>query len=120
MSKYHAQPTTRQGIRFASKKEARRYEELMLLLRAGEIRDLKLQPQYTLQESYIAPEGDRVQAIRYVADFSYERRTKPDITGQEWWIPVVEDVKGQKTQVYELKKSSCGSEKTSSSRRCKK
>lgn len=104
MSKYHAQPTTRQGIRFASKKEARRYEELMLLLRAGEIRDLKLQPQYTLQESYIAPEGDRVQAIRYVADFSYERRTKPDITGQEWWIPVVEDVKGQKTPVYELKK----------------
>ena len=31
-------------------------------------------------------------------------RTKPDITGQEWWIPVVEDDKGQKTQVYELKK----------------
>lgn len=101
-NKYHNTPDERNGaegkkIRFGSKKEAARYDELMLLLRAGKIHELKLQPQFTLQESYITPEGVRVQAIRYVADFSYN-------TGNGL---VVEDVKGGKatqTRVYKLKK----------------
>ena len=78
----------------------------MLLLQAGKIRDLKLQPQYTLQESYITPEGERVRAIKYVADFSYERPTLPDCNGVVRWLPVVEDVKSKatKTQKYEIKK----------------
>ena len=36
-SKYHAVPTTIDNIRFASKAEARRYRELRLLEKAGEI-----------------------------------------------------------------------------------
>ena len=78
----------------------------MLLLQAGKIRDLKLQPQYTLQESYITPEGERVRAIKYVADFSYERPALPDCNGVVHWLPVVEDVKSKatKTQKYEIKK----------------
>ena len=35
--KYSAQPTTTHGIRFASKKEARYYAELLLRVRAGEV-----------------------------------------------------------------------------------
>ena len=96
-SKYNAQPDSRGKIKFDSKKEAGRYDELMILLRAGKISDLKLQPQFTLQESYVTPEGIRVRAIRYVADFSYV-----DAGG----TPVVEDTKSAatKTRVYEIKK----------------
>ncbi len=105
-SKYHNQPDTRGGIRFDSKKEARRYDELMLLLKAGKIRNLKLQPQFTLHEAYKKPSGETVWAIRYQADFSYERPTEPDVNGQVYWVPVVEDVKsrGTKTAVYTMKK----------------
>lgn len=39
--KYHAKPTTVDGIRFASKAEARRYSELRLLEKAGEIKNLE-------------------------------------------------------------------------------
>lgn len=96
--KYHNQPADVDGIRFDSQKEARRYRELMALLRAGKIRDLKLQPQFTLQESYKTPDGKRVQAIRYVADFSY---FDCDLDKD-----VVEDVKSKatKTRVYEMKR----------------
>ncbi len=44
MTKYRAQPTIVDGIRFHSKGEARRYQELRLLERAGEITNLELQP----------------------------------------------------------------------------
>lgn len=103
--KYHNQPDTRGKIKFDSKKEARRYDELMLLLQAGEIRKLRLQAQYTLQEGYTTPEGERVRAIRYVADFAYERATAPDVTGEVHWLPVVEDVKSKatKTETYKIK-----------------
>lgn len=105
-SKYHNEPDSRGKLRFDSKKEARRYDELLVLLHAGKIRNLRLQAQYTLQESYITPEGERVRAIRYVADFAYERPTLPDQNGTVYWLPVVEDVKSRatKTAQYEIKK----------------
>ena len=56
-TKYHSQPTERAGVRFASQKEARRYDELMTMLRRGIITDLRLQPQFTLQESYVTETG---------------------------------------------------------------
>lgn len=104
-SKYHNEKDSRGEIQFDSKKEARRYDELMILLRAGKIRDLKLQAQFTLQESYVTPDGERVRAIRYVADFAYERATSPDRAGDIHWLPVVEDVKSQatKTDKYKIK-----------------
>lgn len=109
--KYNNVPDARGDIRFDSKKEARRYDELMLRLRAGEIRDLKLQPQFTLSEAYTTPEGKRVRAIRYVADFSYYERYEDEIAKLagfdcESWRPVVEDVKSRatKTRVYAIKK----------------
>lgn len=103
--KYHNEPDTRGALHFDSKKEARRYDELMVLLRAGKIRKLELQRQFTLQESYITPEGERVRAIKYVADFAYERVTEPDAVGEVHWLPVVEDVKSTatKTEKYKIK-----------------
>lgn len=104
-SKYHNEKDSRGEIKFDSKKEARRYDELMVLLRAGNIRNLRLQAQYTLQESYITETGERVRAIRYIADFAYERATSPDQTGAVHWLPVVEDVKSKatKTEKYKIK-----------------
>ena len=84
-------PAERAGIRFDSQKEARRYDELMVMLRAGIITDLRLQPQFTLQESYITETGERIRAVRYTADFSYRFGNKL----------VVEDVKSAATRTKE-------------------
>jgi len=72
----------------------------LLRLRAGEIRQLRLQRDFTLQEAYTLPEGERVRAIRYRADFCYEERRG------DGWAFVCEDVKskGTRTQEYILKR----------------
>lgn len=113
-SKYRNEKDSRGSLKFDSKKEARRFDELMLLLRAGEIRDLRLQQDYTLQEAYTTPEGERIRAIRYKADFVYERRVRMTIHESrsdfsyedESWVKVVEDTKSNatKTKDYNIKK----------------
>lgn len=90
-AKYRNTPAERAGVRFDSQKEARRYDELMVMLRAGIITDLRLQPQFTLQESYITETGERIRAVRYTADFSYRFGNKL----------VVEDVKSAATRTKE-------------------
>lgn len=89
--KYGAKPTVVDNIRFASKAEAKRYGELKVLERAGEIRELELQPRYDLSAW-----GQKI--ARYIADFRYKDRRD---NFRNW---VVEDVKGVKTPVYQLKK----------------
>lgn len=92
MSKYGNKKTVRNGVKFDSKAEARRYEELCLLQRAGEITDLRLQPRYELQPKF--KRGKKtIQAITYIADFEYCERGRV----------VAEDVKGVKTQVFSIK-----------------
>lgn len=114
-SKYNNQKDSRGAVKFDSRKEARRYDELMLMLQSGKIRNLKLQPQFTLQESYKTPEGKRVNAIRYVADFSYEEKFMFDAVycgdyenaeKSTAWQTVVEDVKSAatKTRAYHMKR----------------
>lgn len=104
--KYHNTQTERETdtgavIHFDSLKEARRYDVLILLLRAGIIRDLRLQVDFTLQEAYTDSAGQRVRAIRYQADFTYRRQN-----GEEAWSLVVEDVKsrGTRTKEYIIKR----------------
>lgn len=102
MSKYNSRKTEVSGITFDSKKEAGRYQELLLLAQAGEIKDLKLQPEFTLQEAFTTPQGERVRAVKYRADFSYSRRVKEGVDTR--WERVVEDVKGVRTKEYQLKR----------------
>ena len=90
-TKYHNERVERTGVRFDSQKEAHRYDELITMLRAGIISDLRLQPQFTLQESYVTETGERIRAIRYTADFSYRFGGKL----------VVEDVKSTATRTKE-------------------
>lgn len=91
--------------KFRSKAEAKRFRELHIMMMAGEIRELKLQPHFTLQEPYMRPTGEKVKREEYVADFSYERRTKPDCNGKVYWLQEVEDVKGVRTSMYLRKKN---------------
>lgn len=94
-SKFNAIKTIVDGIRFDSRKEAKRYQELKLLERAGEIEHLELQPRFLLQDKFTL-DGKTHRKIEYVADFKYW------VIKEKRWI--VEDVKGVKTQVYKLKK----------------
>jgi hypothetical protein len=48
-NKYRAKSTVVDGIRFHSQLEARRYGELKMLEKAGEIRELELQPKFVLK-----------------------------------------------------------------------
>jgi len=99
-SKYGNVKTGRDALRFDSKKEAQRFDELVTMQQAGEIKDLRLQVEFTLQAAYTTPSGERVRAIRYLADFTYYRRS-----GSAWEY-VVEDVKSNptRTRVYLMKK----------------
>ena len=90
---------------FDSDAEARRYDELKVLLAMGKIRDLRLQQAFTLREAYIKPTGEHIGSKKYVADFVYERPTKPDCNGQVYWLQEVEDVKGYRTKDYLEKKT---------------
>ncbi len=98
--KYHNRPTERVTpsgavLHFDSQKEARRYDHLAALERAGQIRDVRLQVDFTLQEAYTDTEGRRVRAIRYRADFTYWRYD--DLTDSRDRY-VVEDVKSRATR----------------------
>ena len=75
------------GYTFDSKKEASRFIELKLMLRAKMISRLVLQPKFPVKVN-----GQKI--CTYIADFMYEREGKR----------IVEDVKGFKTDVYKLKK----------------
>lgn len=94
-SKYNAVKTLVDGIKFDSRKEAKRYQELKLLERAGAIKELELQPRFLLQDKFTL-DRKTYRKIEYVADFKFWDN------GKRSWI--VEDVKGVKTEVYKLKK----------------
>ena len=76
---------TRDGIKFASKKEMHRYDELVILKRGGEVLTFLVQ----------APAFRLPGGVRYTADFLV------------FWADgrvTVEDVKGMRTESYKAKK----------------
>ena len=105
-NKYGNAKVTVEGITFDSKREARRYLDLLLLLKAGEISDLRRQVKYVLiptqrEPDIIGPKGGRKPGklleheVAYIADFVYK-----DKDGNT----IVEDTKGFRTKDYELKR----------------
>lgn len=95
-NKYKNEPITLDGHKFPSRKEANRYQELLLLQRAGAISALSLQVPFELQPAFRHPEtGKTIRAIKYIADFTYF-----DKDGKYH----IEDTKGFHTKEYELKK----------------
>ena len=95
MHKYRAIPTEVDGIRFASKKEAKRYVELKLMERKTMITDLELQPKIPIQMMNTAT-GESKKVGTYVADFRYYCNERHKV--------ITEDVKGFKTPLYKFKK----------------
>ena len=69
---------------FDSAKEARRFRELDMLQKAGEISDLRCQVPFVLIPAKVRADGSRERACKYVADFVYMKDGET----------VVEDVKG--------------------------
>lgn len=82
------------GIVFDSKGEMQRYLDLVLLENRGEISELRLQPEFTLEEGYRGRDGKYVRPVKYIADFSYWENKNY----------VVEDYKGHQTSQYLLKR----------------
>lgn len=96
MTKYHAQKTEVDGILFDSKLEAERFIQLKLMLKAGEISDLKLQPEFQIFQGYIDPiTGKHHKSRYYFGDFQY-------VDKQEHKV-IVEDTKGIETDVFRYK-----------------
>lgn len=100
--KYRNIKTDADNIRFDSKKEARRFLQLKAMEQNGEISDLRLQVNFTLQEGYTKTDGERVRPIVYKADFTYKKR---DENGR-YTLYIVEDVKtkGTRTEKYKIKR----------------
>lgn len=88
MKKYRNVPTVIDGFRFLSKLEAKRYAELKLLQRTGDIKGLEVHPRYPIDV-----QGKRI--CTYEADFRYT-----DTRGTVH----VEDTKGFRTALFLLKK----------------
>jgi len=82
--KFGAKPVQDDGIRFASKKEHKRYRELKLLKTSGEVLFFLRQVPFHLQAG-----------VKYICDYLV------------FWSNgsvTIEDVKGMKTDIYILKK----------------
>lgn len=94
--KYGNRKTVIDGHIFDSKREAMRYSQLQLLQRAGQIKDLELQPRFELIPKQRRDDGKPERACEYVADFRYTDTA----TGQI----VIEDAKGMRTRDYIVKR----------------
>ena len=94
-SKYGNVRIKNAGVSFDSKSEQRRWGELLLLQRAGEIRNLKLHPRFHL-------DVNGVRICDYVADYAYEAKNEdPKVWPQ--WTKIVEDRKaGAVTQTRDF------------------
>ena len=88
------------GYAFDSKKEAKRFGELVTLAKAGAIENLILQPEFIIAPRvYDHVAGRWLPARKYIADFKYY-----DLKKEKW---VVEDVKSEITKkeaTYRLKR----------------
>lgn len=104
-NKYHSKKVEVDGITFDSKKEAKRYMELLLLERTGAIHNLQRQVKYVLVPTQREPgtigkrggikQGKVIEhEVTYVADFVYEQDGNT----------IVEDTKGFKTKDYIIKR----------------
>jgi hypothetical protein len=107
---YNVKTKASDGSVFDSMKEARRYEQLLLLQKAGKITSLQRQVTYELlpnqYETYerYSKKGERLKdgtklverKVDYVADFVY--------TDAETGENIVEDTKGVRTKDYILKR----------------
>lgn len=106
-SKYNNKKVEIDGIPFDSKKEAKRYSELVIMQKAGEISELRRQVKYVLipqqrMPDITGPRGGIKRGVvlekecAYIADFVY--------FDNQLGKYVVEDTKGFRTDAYIIKR----------------
>lgn len=93
-AKYGNRKVTADGHTFDSRKEYRRFCELRLLEKAGEVADLRRQVRFELLPAQRIDGKVVERSVTYIADFTYTEN------GQT----VVEDTKGIRTKEYILKR----------------
>ena len=93
-TKYNSRVVNRDGMTFDSVKEYRRFCELSLLERAGQITNLQRQVKFELIPSQKIDGKVVERACSYIADFVYTENGKT----------VVEDTKGFLTKEYIIKR----------------
>ena len=99
MSKYSAKKITYNGEKFDSKKELRRYLELKLLERTGDIWDLQRQVRFKLIPAQRNKNGKVIERqCDYIADFVYCEGPRDGV------VLTVEDTKGFRTKDYIIKR----------------
>ncbi len=110
MAKYRNKKVKYDGMVFDSVRELKRYKELKLLEKTGEIKELRTQVKYVLipaQYETIERVGKKGQKLKpkkklverevsYIADFAY--------CDTKNLVDVVEDTKGFKTKDYIIKR----------------
>ena len=95
-TKYKNDKTVVNGIKFDSVKEAKRYSELKILEKMGEISALQMQVKYVLIPSQKDEKGKCIEReCSYLADFVYKNKEGK---------MVVEDTKGIRTTTYIIKR----------------
>ena len=95
--KYRNKKTEVDGVMFDSVKEANRFQQLRLMEKAGQIKDLRRQVRYELQEGFIGISGKWVRPICYIADADYWENGRH----------IVEDTKSpatRKIKSYQIKR----------------
>ena len=85
--KYRNRKVEIDGFKFDSIKEGKRYGQLKILWKIGEIKELKMQVKFFLQPLTCK------RPIKYFADFTYYQLQKDGS-----WLYVVEDVKSDATR----------------------
>lgn len=93
--KYGNTKTVVDGITLDSKREAKRWRELNMMLRAGVIQDLKRQVRFEFHINGKPVKMRNGQCARYTADFTYTENGKQ----------IAEDVKGVVTEAYALRRA---------------
>jgi len=99
-NKYNAEKCYRGDIKFDSKREAARYDQLILLQRAGSIYLLELQKRIKLEGQFGPIKYASGRAAVYVADFKYYDNERNEF--------IIEDVKGMDTSASKIKRAICG------------
>jgi hypothetical protein len=95
-SKYGNKKVTVDGVVFHSKREANRWQQLLMMEKAGKIADLQRQVPFVLAPAVVI-DGRKKPPLKYVSDFSYMKNGKQ----------VVEDTKSNATRrlaAYRIKK----------------
>lgn len=99
MNKYKNKKDTRivgkQMFSFDSRKEAKRFDELLLLQKTGRIENLSVQPEFLLCDT-VRHQGVTYPKVKYIADFKYFQNGKT----------IIEDIKSiatSKDKAYRVK-----------------